>query len=118
MSKIPTFVNRLKITQKSPDWKKAGSEKIKKMNSLRIYAKSRRKSWFELAKKISDTQWLTHLLKGEEQIKQAIMNKLLRAEKSQPSLPGDGGILSRSTLYSEPTKFLKIFGPGTWLFNG
>ena len=31
------------------------------------------------------------------------MNKLLRAEKSQPSLRGDGGILFRSTLYSEPT---------------
>ena len=72
-------------------------------------------SWL---KKISDTQWLTHLLKGEEQIKQAIINKLLRAEKSQPSLPGDGGILSRSTLYSEPTKFLKMFAPGAWLFNG
>ena len=27
------------------------------------------------------------------------MNKLLRAEKSQPSLRGDGGILFRSTLF-------------------
>ena len=36
MSKIPTFVNRLQENyQKSPDWKKAGWEKMK-MNSLNM----------------------------------------------------------------------------------
>ena len=43
----------------------------------------------------------TFIKKGEEQMKQAMtmMNKLFRAgKKSQPSLRGDGEVISKSTL--------------------